>query len=127
MADVQSRFPTLIDPDVPVVGAPPPTTQPSGTRVDFEAHLPPGVERVGRPETIDLSQELEIPTRLQDLDPDVEFVYVVRDNATGEILKVGETAQPAERARDYIKAARHAMGRSVSMEIQPVRIGTEAA
>lgn len=122
---IETHHSGLVDPDVPVAGATQRAT-PSGRRVRMEDHLPAGVDRVGNPVTLNLAGGVpELPVQLRNLPRDVDFVYVLRDNITGEILKVGETADIATRARDYESTARlHAMGRSVSMEIQPVRAGS---
>lgn len=131
MREIESRHPGLVDPDIPVgpgtgvvrSGAPPAP----GRGVDIQSHLPTGAEPVGAQVRIDLSEGVTIPPALRNLEPGVEFVYAVRDNITGEILKVGETADITTRAGVYERAARlHAMGRSVSMEVQPVRVGTAA-
>ncbi|MCG8424913.1 MAG: DUF4157 domain-containing protein [Proteobacteria bacterium] len=127
MLDIENRFPNLIDPDVPVSGTKSSTT-PTGRRIDLEAHLPKTAEVEVSQVTIDLSsKDFTIPDSLRNLGKDVEFIYAVRDNITGEILKVGETADIATRSRVYERAGRlHAMGRSLSMEVVAVKVKTEA-
>ncbi len=124
MLGIETRHPGLVDPDVPAAGATQATA--SGRRVKMEDHLPAGV-RVGDPVTLNLENGVPaLPPELRNLPEGVEFVYVLRDNVTGEVLKIGETADISTRARDYESAARlHAMGRSVSLEVQPVRPGSQ--
>jgi hypothetical protein len=136
LRDAMQRIQGAIDPDIPVpspTGQPTePAATPTGRRVNLADHLPANAERVGEQVTIDLSSaNWEVPPALRNAQTEgataagerVEYLYVVRDNITGEILKVGSTADIASRAGDYRNAAvEHAMNRQVSMEVQAVRL-----
>src|SRR5262249_11772021 len=56
------------------------------------------------------------------------LVYIVRDNRTGQVLKVGETSDPFGRFPEYLKQA-NTEGPSVSIDIFPMeryaRVGVE--
>ena len=130
MQAIQSEHPGLIDPDVPVVPeggtAPlPPEAPATGTRVDLGAHMPDTATRVGDQTTIDLSSpNWEVPEGILNLGDGVEYLYVVRDNVSGEVLKVGSTADIETRAAVYARAGRDYSGRSLSMEVQPVKLNS---
>jgi hypothetical protein len=84
---------------------------------------------VGDQVTVDLSSpSWEIPDSILNLGKRVEYIYIVRDNVSGEVLKVGSTADIETRAGVYARAGRDwslfgtTGQRSLSMEIQPVKL-----
>ena len=130
MLEIHNQHPGLIDPNIPVVS----TTgtvrasSPASTsrRINLADHLPSTAKTAGSQVTLDLSGKFDL-SGLQGLGKNVEFVYAVRDNVTGEILKVGETANIKSRAGVYERAGRsHAMGRELSMDVLPITVKTSA-
>jgi hypothetical protein len=125
---IQADHPGLVDPDVPVIpeGAVQPSdvspAQPTGRRVDLAAHAPETAVRIGEQISIDLSSP-NWQRSLPKLGRGVECVYAVRDNATGEVLKIGSTADLPTRASVYARVGRLYTGRSLSIEVQAVEAG----
>lgn len=77
MVDLEAHYTRLVDPDVPVAGVTPSSQPPSGRRVNLRSHLPSGVDTVGRPVTLNLTEGVPVlPPALRGLGNDVEFVYV---------------------------------------------------
>ena len=132
MLAIQSEHPGLVDPNVPLVGEGgvlPAAGPAGGRRVDLRAHLPETATPVGEQVSVDLSSpHWEIPDSLfklsENVEPGVrvEYIYAVRDNVSGEVLKIGSTADIQTRADVYARTGDGYSARSRSIEIQAVRL-----
>jgi hypothetical protein len=134
MQDIHEAYPKLVDPDVPVIpegGGVKPEPGTSGRRVDLKAHMESTANPVQNQESIPLKKGSVAPLeKLMELrraaaarGENVEFIYAVRDEITGEVLKVGETADIVTRGKVYERAGRlHAMGRKLVLEVQPIEV-----
>ncbi|WP_437310854.1 eCIS core domain-containing protein [Sorangium sp. So ce388] len=104
----------------------PSATPAAGQPFDIEAHLPEGVKLAegGQQRSVAMTEGWR--DRISELTAgEQDFVYVLRDAQTGEILKVGRTTSETLEGRfgDYLTASHKELsGRQLQVDVAPVTV-----
>lgn len=90
--------------------------------VDLKKYMPENFEAVGDQISVDMSKR-NWRTQISGLSKDGDYLYVVRDAETGEVLKVGSTSDLERRLGDYRTAnnASELHGGKVTVDIVEVK------
>ena len=90
--------------------------------VDLEKYLPEGFTKVGDQISVDMSQDAW-RTQIAGLPKNGDYLYVVRNAETGEVMKVGSTSKLEGRLKDYKLADNTSVahGGNVTVDIVQVK------